>query len=187
MSFTHPLRRARFAVLAITALALLALALAGSTHAAGGPAKPTTKRLVVRGEDNNLPEGPCAGGVCARIADGSFRGTLGSGAYSGALRIHVADTYDNGEHGVCAPVDTRIELGAGSPDRLVIAAVGESCQDGSGSVTTAPFTTILRFRIVGGTGAYAGATGGGLATEAEDDHDHDHLTLIGRVTSRVAD
>jgi hypothetical protein len=185
MTITHAGRRALLAALAIAALALLGLTLAGSTHAAGAQPKHQTQRLVVRGEDRNLPEGPCAATLCAKIADGSFRGTLGTGAYSGALKIRVAESYDNGEHGVCAPVQSRLELGAGSPDRVVIAASGESCQDGAGPVATAPFTTVLRFKVVGGAGAYAGATGAGLAVVAEDDDDHDRMTLIGRITTRA--
>jgi hypothetical protein len=163
---------------------------AGATQAAsptghGAPSSPARhhgERLVVRG-DATVVDAPCHGDVCTlELADGSFRGTpVGSGAYEGRVELKVAELFPNGERGVCAPLRSRIVLGAGSPDRLVLAVSGDSCQDGAGPVTATSFTGLARFTVKYGTGTYAGATGHGLASFLEDAADHDRMTLIGRV------
>jgi hypothetical protein len=86
--------------------------------------------------------------------------------------LRVADAFPNGENGVCAPIDGRIVLGAGSPNRLVLAVSGDSCQDGSGPVTADSFTGVSRFWVKYGTGTYAGARDSGLMTSSEDAADH---------------
>lgn len=146
----------RSVALALVAAALAALAFAMPASASGG------QRLVIRGEDT-VTEGPCAAGVCELgLADGRFRGTP---VGNRGLRRHdpaaIADMFPNGEGGVCAPIRGHITLGAGSPDRLVLALTGDSCQDGEGEVTTSSFTGVARFTVVRGTGAYAGAPGAG--------------------------
>ena len=73
-------------------------------------------------------------------------------------------------------------LGVGTPDRLVLALSGDSCQDGSGDVTASSFTNVARFVIKHGTGAYSKASGSGLATFSEDASDVEHMTLIGRIS-----
>jgi hypothetical protein len=90
--------------------------------------------------------------------------------------------FPNGEGGVCAPIDGRIVLGAGSADRLVLALSSDSCQDGAGDVTAASFTGIASFLVKHGTGAYAKAKGYGLASFFEDASDREHMTLIGRIS-----
>jgi hypothetical protein len=177
-----PLRLA----LAVLALALAGLAFAVATNPAdahdSAKAKRTTERLVVRG-DATVTDSQCDAGQCIELTDATFRGTpVGTGAYTGTLALGVADAFSNGEGGVCAPIRGEIVLGAGSPDRLVLAVAGDSCQDGAGSPQTAAFTGLARFTVKHGTGAYAGASGGGLATFAEDAADRDKMTLIGRVT-----
>ena len=174
----RPLR----AAIGLLAVALVALAFAAmATIADASPAKKTTEHLVVRGEDT-VKDGPCPAGVCQlQLADGAFRGTIGKGAYDGAINLHVADVFPNGEGGVCAPIDGTITLGAGTPDRLVLAIRGNSCQDGKGDPTTSSFTGVARFVVKYGTGAYAKASGYGLFTSSEDANDHERLTLIGRI------
>jgi hypothetical protein len=73
-------------------------------------------------------------------------------------------------------------LGKGTPDHLVLALSGASCQDGAGPVTAASFTTVARFTVVRGHGKYAKARGGGLMTASEDAADRERITLIGRIT-----
>ena len=111
-------------------LALAAPATAGASH------HDTSERLVVRG-DRHVGPAACPGGVCPlELTDGTFRGTpVGTGAYSGAIKLEVAEAFPNGEGGVCAPIRGSIMLGAGSPDRLVLAVAGDSCQDGAGDPT----------------------------------------------------
>jgi hypothetical protein len=135
----------------------------------------------VRG-DSTVVDAQCPGGICIKLADGTFRGTIGTGGYTGDLKLRVADAFPNGENGVCAPIDGRIVLGAGSPNRLVLAVSGDSCQDGSGPVTAASFTGVSRFWVKYGTGTYAGSRGSGLMTSSEDAADHDRMTLIGRIS-----
>jgi hypothetical protein len=180
-------RRTSRAVVTIVALALAALALVVATNSAGassqdpGARHRATEPLVVRGEAT-VKDAPCDAGVCLELSGGAFRGTpVGSGAYTGSIRLLVAQTSPNGEGGVCAPIEGRIVLGAGTPDRLVLAVVGDSCQDGAGNPASSSFTGLARFRVEHGTGAYAKAGGSGLATFAEDAADHDHMTLIGRI------
>ena len=175
----------RFA-LSVLALALAGLAFAVATNPAdahdAAKAKRTTERLVVRG-DATVTDSQCDAGVCIELTDASFRGTpVGTGAYSGTMELGVAEAFPNGEDGVCAPMRGQIVLGAGSPDRLVLAVAGDSCQDGAGNPTTSSFTGLARFTVKHGSGAYAGASGHGLATFAEDAADRDRMTLIGRVT-----
>jgi hypothetical protein len=178
--------------LALLAPALTALAFAGATHAASSTGHadqpPAAKhqpdeRLVVRGEAT-VTDAPCEAGVCPlELIDGRLRGTpVGSGAYNGNVKLNVAKSFPNGEGGVCAPIRARIVLGAGSPDRLVLAVTGNSCQDGAGPPPTTPFTGLARFSVRYGTGSYAGATGSGLASFVEDVTDRDRMTLIGRIS-----
>lgn len=164
--------------LAVLALALAALACAISASADANH-RPASEPLVVR-TDATVVDAPCPSGVCTmQLADAHYRGTLGTGALAGAVKLTVAAAHDNGEDGLCAPIAGHLVLGAGTPDRLVIAYSGDSCQDGHGPVTNASFTSVARFAVVHGTGAYAGARGGGLMTMPEDAADHAQLTLIG--------
>ena len=170
----------RIRLLGVLALVLAGLAFSLGTSSAG--ADQGKQRLVVRG-DATIVDGPCAAGACSlEIAGGEFRGTLGTGAYAGAMKLKIAEAFPNGEGGVCAPIEGTIVLGAGSPDRLRLAVAGQSCQDGAGPVTAASFTGLARFSVKHGTGAYAGARGSGLASFAEDAADHDRMTLIGRIS-----
>ena len=172
------------AALAVPAAALAALGLCAATNVAGAADHGShgSERLVVRG-DATVADAPCPGGVCLEIKDGSFRGTpVGTGAYTGAVKLEVAKGFANGEGGVCAPIHGKVRLGTGSADRLVLAVAGNSCQDGSGPVTASSFTGLARFKVRYGTGSYAGASGAGLASFSEDAADHDRLTLIGRIS-----
>jgi hypothetical protein len=166
----------RFA-LAVALATLAAAMLAAPSHADAKHGE----RMVVRGDATIVDGPPGPGGIPLGIVDGSFRGTLGTGAYDGSLNLDVADAFDNGEGGLCAPIRGRITLGAGSADRLVLAVAGDSCQDGAGPVTQASFTGVAGFVVKQGTGKYAGARGHGLATFSEDAADHDRMTLIGRI------
>jgi hypothetical protein len=190
--FTSMQSRPLPAILALIALALVGLVLAVTTSgaAAAGSGKNaqsanhrSTERLVVRGEDI-VTEGPCEAGVCQlELTDGAFRGApVGTGSYSGTVELKVAEAFANGEGGVCAPIDGRIVLGAGSPDRLVLALAGDSCQDGAGDVTQASFTGLAQFVVKHGSGAYAKTKGGGLASFSEDASDRERMTLIGRIS-----
>jgi hypothetical protein len=182
MTSAHQGRPLR-AALALLAAALVGLAFAATaTVADASPAKKTTERLVVRGEDT-VKDAPCPLGVCPlELTDGAFRGTIGKGAYSGAIKLHVADAFPNGEGGVCAPIDGHIVLGVGTPDRLVLALWGDSCQDGAGDPKTSSFTGLAHFTVKYGTGAYAKASGSGLMSSFEGADDREHMTLIGRIS-----
>jgi hypothetical protein len=181
--------RPRFrSALALFSVALAAPAFAVATNAASAADDPEgakvkhTERLVVRG-DATVTDAPCDAGLCLELTDGQFRGTpVGTGDYTGSVELAVADAFPNGEGGVCAPIEGRILLGAGSPDRLTLAVAGSSCQDGAGNPATSSFTGLARFTVEDGTGAYARATGSGLASFLEDASDHDRMTLIGRIT-----
>jgi hypothetical protein len=175
----RPLR----AVLALLTAALIGLTFAAiATVADASPAKKTTERLVVRGEDT-VKDAPCPTGVCPlELTDGAFRGTIGKGAYSGSLELHVAEAFPNGEGGVCAPINGTMTLGSGTPDRLVLALWGDSCQDGAGDPRKSSFTGLAHFKVKYGTGTYAKATGSGLMSSFEGADDREHMTLIGRIT-----
>jgi len=173
-------------VVALTGLALaIAVGPAGaaghaSTAAAG---KHRSEPLVVRG-DATAVDGPCdATGVCLlELTAGRFRGTpVGTGTYVGSIKLKVADAFPNGEDGICAPLKGRIELGAGTRNRLVLGVRGVSCQDGSGPLETASFTGLAEFNVRYGTGRYAGASGRGQASFLEDAANHHRMTLIGRI------
>lgn len=162
---------------------ILALALAALTLGAAGSAQAKhadSQRLVVRGTDT-VVDHPCPGGICIELTGGSFRGTVGSGAYTGAMKIDLANAFPNGEGGVCAPVAGHIVLGTGTPDRLDLAVWGDSCQDGAGDPTKSSFTGLTHFVVAKGTGAYAKARGHGIATFLEDANDREQMTLIGRI------
>jgi hypothetical protein len=186
MPFIH-VRRKHWLALGPLALALaVATSPAGATdHSSSPPAGKhrSEQRLVVRG-DATAVEGPCDARVCPlELADGRFRGTpVGTGAYAGSVELKVAHAFPNGEGGICAPLKGRVVLGVGTPDRLILAVSGDSCQDGEGPVTAASFTGLSRFTVKYGTGAFAGATGSGLASFLEDTADHDRMTLIGRIS-----
>jgi hypothetical protein len=162
---------------------ILAAALAAVTLGAAGTAQakhPDTQRLVVRGTDTVVDK-PCPGGLCIDLTDAAFRGTVGTGAYTGSMKLDLANAFPNGEGGLCAPVSGHVVLGAGSPDRLDLAVWGDSCQDGAGDPTKSSFTGLAHFAVVHGTGAYAKAHGGGIGTFLEDAADREHMTLIGRI------
>jgi hypothetical protein len=178
---------------ALAAVALAAVALATSpagaadrTTAAPGGGHHVEQRLVVRG-DATAVDGPCDARVCTvKLTDGRFRGTpIGSGAYSGSIRLKIGAAFPNGEGAICAPLDGRIVLGAGTPDRLVLAVSGDSCQDGSRPLTAASFTGLAQFTVTHATGSYAGAStsASGLASFSEDAAKHHRMTLIGRAWS----
>jgi hypothetical protein len=182
------------ATLTLIAVAMVGLALAAATGAANSADADTSsqstnhrssERLVVRGEDTvkEVGGGACPGGVCQlELVDGVFRGTpVGTGAYNGSVQLRVAEAFANGEGGVCAPMNGRIELGAG-PDRLVLALLGDSCQDGAGPLTEASFTGLAHFVVKYGTGEYAKARGSGVASFSEDATDRERMTLIGRIS-----
>jgi hypothetical protein len=176
----HQLRRIPFAlpVLAL-AFATLALAVTARADAKQQPGA-AAQRLVVRGQDTVVDQ-PCPGGLCITMSGGTFRGTVGSGAYTGKMKVDLTAAFPNGEGGVCAPVAGTMTLGAGTPDRLDLAVWGDSCQDGAGDPTQSSFTGLARFAVVHGIGAYAHARGHGLATFLEDAADHESVTLIGRI------
>ena len=182
MTPAHQGRPLRAAV-ALFAVVLAGLALAATATVAGAsPAKKTTERLVVRGEDTVL-DAPCTPSGCEmQLGGGAFRGTLGTGGYTGSVKIDLANAYDNGEGGKCAPIRADVVLGAGTPDRLAITVWGDSCQDGAGNPATSSFTGVGVFAVKHGTGKYAGARGGGLFTSYEDANDHERMTLIGHIT-----
>ena len=166
------------------ALLLLAVLFAGHTVASAHDhdAKRTTQRLVVRG-DATVKDAPCPGGLCLELTGGAFRGTpVGTGAYSGRVELKLAEAFSNGEGGQCAPIRGEIVLGAGTPNQLVLAVAGDSCQDGAGNPATSSFTGLARFFVKSGTGAYARAYGGGIATFLEDAADHDRMTLVGHIS-----
>jgi hypothetical protein len=182
--------RAPRALLGLLAVVLAGLALGVATNAAGAADKAQTgkhgkkERLVVRGEATIVDNPSCPGGVCElKFVDGSFRGTpVGTGAYDGAVKLKVAEAFSNGEGGVCAPIEGRITLGTGTPNRLVLAISGDSCQDGAGPLPASSFTTLSRFTVKYGTGTYAGARGSGVVSSSEDAADRDRMTVIGQIT-----
>ena len=176
---------------ALALLALAAVALAVATSPAGAADSARTgrhhggQRLVLRG-DATAVDGPCDARVCQlKLADGRFRGTpVGSGAYTASLRLKVGQAFANGEGGICAPLDGRIVLGAGTPDRLVLAVSGDSCQDGAGPLQDASFTGLAQFTVTYGDRAATPAPrGGGLASFTEDAANHHRMTLVGRLRS----
>lgn len=72
--------------------------------------------------------------------------------------------------------------GAGTPDRLVLALAGISCQDGAGDVTQSTFTNLAQFTVKYGAGSYAHVRGSGIALSSEDAADRDRMTLIGQIS-----
>ena len=172
-----PVRGARLALLA-PAVASLALVLTGSAQAAQHG-----ERLVVRGTDTVLDSGgDCPAGVCElTLADGAFRGTTGKGAYTGAVKLKVAEAFPNGEGGVCAPIAGKITLGAGTPDRLVLKLDGISCQDGAGPPRRprSPASPTSRSATAPAASPTPGATAPRCFAEGVDDREQ--MTLIGRL------
>jgi hypothetical protein len=182
------------ATLTLIAVAMVGLALAAATGAANSADADTSsqstnhrssERLVVRGVDTvkEVGDPSCPGGVCQlELVNGAFRGTpVGTGVYTGAVQLRVAEAFGNGEGGVCAPITGRIELGD-SPDQLVLALFGDSCQDGAGPLPEASFTNLAHFVVKYGTGEYAKAKGSGVASFSEDATDRERMTLIGRIS-----
>lgn len=169
----------------LPALALVLTAAATPAVATARPEKepPRKQPLVVRG-DATVVDGPCdAAGCRLEITGGRSRGApVGTGPYSGALIVRVAEAFPNGEDGICAPLVGRIVLGAGTADRLVLGVSGHSCQDGSGPLETSSFTGLARFTVKYGTGRHARAAGSGLALLSEDAANHQRMTLTGRST-----
>jgi hypothetical protein len=170
--------------LAALALVLVAIALAIATSPASAAHHPDHQRLVVSG-DATAVDGSCDPSGCKlALTDGRFRSNpLGSGAYTGAIKLKVADTFPNGEGGICAPLKGSLTLGAGSADRLILAVAGDSCQVGGGPLDAASFIGLARFHVRYGSGRYARTTGSGQATFSEDATKHHRMTLVGRIAS----
>jgi hypothetical protein len=178
-----PPRRRPASVLLAVALALLAFGLTVATGAARATGPHHRQQpLVVRG-DATAVDGPCDARACrVDLADGRFRGTpIGTGSYSASIELVVSEAFPNGEGGICAPLEGRVVLGAGTPDRLVLDVAGDSCQDGAGPLDAASFTGLARFTVSYGTGSYAHARGSGQATFLEDAANHHRMTLVGRI------
>jgi hypothetical protein len=169
------------ALLRTSTLALPAIAVALAAPAIAGASHQSDQRLVVRGE-SIIQDAPCEAGICLEMTGGTFRGTHGSGDYSGSMTLSIADAFPNGEGGVCAPIRGKIVLGEGTKDRLVLAVAGDSCQDGAGDPRTSSFTGLAQFSVKHGTGVYAKARGHGLATFSDDAADRDRMTLVGRIS-----
>jgi hypothetical protein len=177
----------------LRALVLAAGALAVSAGVAGAADHNKTaaagkhhggQRLVVRG-DATAVDGQCdVNGVCpVELTDGRFRGTpVGTGAYTGSIKLDVGNAFSNGEGGICAPLKGLIVLGAGTPNRLAFAVSGDSCQDGAGPPGSGSFTGLAEFTIKHATGSYAGLTGSGQVGLLEDTAKRHHMTLIGRLS-----
>ena len=165
--------------LGLLVLALAAFVVVFATSSAGAANAP--ERLVVRGQATAV-DGPCTAFACPlELTRGHFRSSpLGIGAYSGSLKITVGSAFPNGEGGICAPLTGRIELHRKAGDVGLLVS-GDSCQDGSGPLPGASFTGVARFRVTHGTGAYAGATGSGVASFTEDAAKHHQMTLVGRI------
>jgi hypothetical protein len=178
---------------ALRALALAGGALAVSPNVAGAADLAKTapagkhhheQRLVVRG-DATAVDGPCdVNGVCPlELTEGRFRGTpVGTGAYTGSIKLDLGGAFPNGEGGICAPLKGRIVLGAGTANRLALAVSGSSCQDGAGPPSSGSFSGLAELTVKRGTGSYAGLTGAGLVSFTEDALKHHHMTLIGRLS-----
>jgi hypothetical protein len=182
MQSPKPLRPALAAVLAVLALTLVAAAARAHDDEPRPSKQRTSERLVVRG-DATVTDDCDPNGCELRLEDGQFRGTpVGTGPYTGDIKLKLADQFPNGEGGGCAPIQGRIELGSGTPNRLLLALWGDSCQDGAGDPTATSFTGLAQFVVVDGTGSYSKASGRGTAAFLEDAADHDRMTLIGRLT-----
>jgi hypothetical protein len=164
-------------------LALASLPLLLAVAASPASAADRSERFVVRGEATAV-DGPCDARACrVQLADGEFRGTpVGTGSYAGSLKLSIGAAFPNGEDGSCAPLESRVVLGAGSADRLVLAVEGDSCQDGAGPLPAASFTGLARFTVKHGRGRYDRAGGYGLALFTEDAANRHRMTLIGRIT-----
>jgi hypothetical protein len=162
---------------ALMLLALCACALAFTSTASAKHKQ--SERVVVRG-DATVGDA-CGPSGCDLQTTGSFRGTLGTGDYAGAIKLELPDAFPNGEGGLCAPIRGQLVLGAGTPDRLTLALTGDSCQDGAGPPPLASFTGLADWVVVKGTGTYAHAHGYGTATFLEDAADQERMTLIGRI------
>ena len=178
-----PPRRRPASILLAVALALLAFAVTVATSAARATGEHHRQpRLVVRG-DATAVDGPCDARACrVDLVDGRFRGTpIGTGSYTASIALAVADAFPNGEGGICAPLEGRVVLGAGTLDRLVLDVSGDSCQDGAGPLDAASFTGLARFTVRYGTGSYAHAHGSGDATFLEDAAKHHRMTLVGHI------
>ena len=133
--------------------------------------------------DAKVSDTQCDAGLCLDI-NGKFRGSpVGTGNYTGAVKLRVAEAFSNGEGGLCAPFTGTFVLGAGTADRLVLSVYGDSCQDGAGDPTTTSFTGLAQFTVKYGTGIHAGTTGSGVAVFAEDVADNEQMTLVGRIKS----
>jgi hypothetical protein len=174
---------------ALSALLTIAAMAAAAPAIASPPEGPTDKRhrserLVVRGTDTVTELGCDGSDVCTMgITDGKFRGTpVGTGAYDGKLELRLGEAFPNGEGGGCAPISGHLTLGVGTPNRLMLAYWGDSCQDGAGDPTQSSFTNLAQFVVKHGTGTYNHARGSGLITFAEDNADVDRMTVIGRIT-----
>ena len=162
------------------ALMLLALCAAALAFTSTASAKhKQSERVVVRGAATVTDD--CGPSGCAIGTTGRFRGTLGSGDYTGAVHLQLPDAFPNGEGGLCAPIRGQLVLGAGTPDRLTLELAGDSCQDGAGPPPLASFTGLADWVVVKGTGTYAHARGSGTATFLEDAADQERMTLIGRI------
>jgi hypothetical protein len=159
-------------LMALCACAFAFTATASAKHKQG-------ERVVVRG-DATVTEA-CDASGCEIQTTGDFRGTLGSGGYTGTVQLQLPDAFPNGEGGVCAPMRGELVLGAGSPDRLTLALEGDSCQDGAGPPPASSFTGLADWTVVKGTGKYTHARGHGTALFLEDAADQDRMTLIGRI------
>ena len=171
-------RLALFATLAVCVLATFAASAGARTVNAGGAGQTTGTRalaavLPLNETENGFAEFISAGSSCGFFSLGSVSGTPISNSGVGFESIHF---FDCSAPGPCTSMEGEVLL-ADSQGEIEKFESGRVCfTEGSTAVT---FKFSGQYEIVGGFGAYSGATGSGPATRNWVCTDPESCTVTG--------
>ncbi|HUZ16539.1 MAG TPA: hypothetical protein VMU72_10260 [Gaiellaceae bacterium] len=169
----------RSVAVAVGATALF-LALAGLALA--GPSGVPFKSAGSGTESSLSPSGCQFTGGCTVQTNGTATSShLGKGPYTSTLTVNWAAATSNGAGGYCAPATGTGTITAANGDKLYQSETGTVCEVGA-STPTASHTFTGTYTNTGGTGRFAGATGGGTVTGGDDGSGHSNYQENGTIS-----
>lgn len=167
-------------VLPVVALALTvttAMAHAGSTRPFRSAGSGTEQSLSAPGCQNVGTHD------CTVQTTGTATSThLGTGPYVSTLTVHWGQAYSNGAGGYCAPADGPSTLTAANGDTLSLWNAGTVCEVGATGLYIPHTFSNATYKITGGTGRFAGASGSGTESGGDDGFGNAYYSASGTIS-----
>ena len=124
---------------------------------------------------------------CTVVSNGTATSShMGTGPYQSTLTVFWAANYpnppaSNGKGGFCAPASGTGTITAANGDTLTQSEIGTVCEVGP-SVAGNAHTFKGTYTNTGGTGRFAGATGGGTVTGGDDGSGNSYYSETGTIS-----